>query len=54
MKKKEAWSIDIQKELKKYGCYDQKIGYPDSRFYRKEKERISLRDNGRGYETQTK
>ena len=47
MKKNEVWEFDLRKTIRKYESSEDEIGYSDSRFYRKEKPTIALRDNGR-------
>ena len=48
-----GWEIDIHKTMKKYEASGEDMQYQDSRFYRKEKPMITLKDDGRVYRTRT-
>lgn len=46
MSYEDGWYIDIPKTMKKYESSGD-LGYPDGRFYRKEKSMVTLKDDGR-------
>jgi len=48
-----GWEIDIRKTIKKYEASGVDMEYHDSRFYRKEKPMITLKDGDRVYGTRT-
>ena len=43
------WTIDAHKQLRKYEDEDDSLMYPDSRYYRKNKQKFALSNDDRPY-----